>query len=292
MKVSVFFGLSLIFGACTVHDHSSHEGSGVQVTPAAQQQEMQHQPANEAKLPPAPPAPGKKLPPPSKPKSAPEPQQEESPPATDEAPDDAATDAEEVPATDEEMFDGCGPMEEPISCEWNYDCPPYEVPWMTNACSQGVCSHDPTAIEFNYTDADIDPSKLCVTIYRLRADGWWHGDTHSLPHTVPLELLCTSLEKDAYVSPQIAGQVLAKTKRVEFAFTWCGQDSDNLYFYPSAALKYSGFSVNFMPEYMKKQNKIGLNPDPIGKFPWSYIKGLGSDCGIYSGQGADQYLWD
>lgn len=222
------------------------------------------------------------------PKPTPPPAQPDAGASSDNAPDTEA----DAAATDEEEFEGCGPMgEEPVTCEWNYDCPPYDVSWMTNACVQGACVQDEVTAGFDYDHEGVDTSKLCVAIYRLRADGWWHSDQHKLPYSVPLEALCKSLEKNAYVSPQIADVVLQNTKRIEFAIVWCaGPQEENLYY----KLPFSGFDIKVLPEYTKHNFKVGFKTSPLDNFTSSYIKGLGALCHLYNHPNPSDsiYLWD
>lgn len=284
--------ISLLVTALFGCEVAPHDGADVQTTiensAAPTDQGNNEQPAAQNGPAPVPPKAD-----PSVPGPKPKPPEADAGSSTDTTPADKAdTSVTDESATDEEI-EGCGPMnDEPIACEWNYDCPPYDVPWMTNACVEGACVHDEVSVGFDYSFPSIDSSKLCVVIYRLRADGWWHGEEHNLPYSAPLKALCTSLEKDAYVSPQIADVVLAGTKRVEFAFVPCAgpQDENLIYDLPPSGLKIKEF-----PEYTSTVYKVGYNKDPLGGFEWSYIKGLGSDCWLYSAlpDGASNpYLWE
>ena len=261
--------------------------SDAQSGSAENQENNAETPAAESGPTPMPPKPGPGVP---APKPAPPPAQPDTDAGSNAAPDiEADAAATDEGATDEE-FEGCGPMgDEPIACEWNYDCPPYDVPWMTNMCVEGACAHDEVKIGFNYEYQGVDSSKLCVVIYRLRADGWWHGEEHELPYVTPLSKLCPSFEEDAYISPQIADVVLEGTKRLEFAIVPCAgpQDENLVYKLPPSGLKIQQF-----PEYMMNVYNIGVSKDPLGGFLWSYIKGLGATCWAFNNVGKNLYVWD
>lgn len=286
MKVSIWV-LGFVIGGCAAHDHSSHEGGGSVQEASAAQQEMQHQPSAEAKLPPAPPAPGKKLPPPSKPKPAPEPQQqEESPPATDEAPDDAVTDAEEVPATDEEMFDGCGPMGED-ECFTDQDCIQAAggaKPWTDYSCFGGTCIE--SKISYSFPQQFAETADEVLRIWSRDNTGSWMQTDIKLPTSIPLEELCEPLKKSNYSTWYLDGNlknhvmfnVVSKNIYGD-TYGWYGMANRLAYLESETMYLQQDFTVI--------EVKVGTSNVPG---PWAgYLTNLATQCAWYSLAPADYF---
>jgi len=284
MKVGLIWVLGLVIGGCATHDHSSHEGGGsVQETPTVQQQEVQHQPAAEAKLPPAQPAPSKKLPPPSKPNPAPQPQQEE-PPATDETPDDAATDTEESSATDEEMSGGCGPME--AECVIDNDCIPADPDliqlWTDYKCTDGMCVLTPITYTFKF-EGSADDEDDYLRMWVRTSDGYWEQKDYKLPVVLPLEQLCQPLKKSNYAKG--VGESLMYHQLFSVVSL---NSSQNVYAWHSLLDKkvWINFTtISFEEAWNVIAASLGGSIGPtVG-----YIKNLGGNCTVF-GLGPNEYF--
>lgn len=180
------------------------------------------------------------------------------------------------------------------ACIWNEDCYTDELgSWITNSCVEGVCVQGTPAVEFGYKSTTLDPANVCVRIRRLGSDGWWHAETFPLPHTEPLETLCMSLEKDAFIDPNISPDILAATKRINFSYTLCETAAED-YLNASDQLPFPGMTLRFLPTHTKNQLYIGTYKELVGGAIWAYIKGLGSKCHFYNhpNPNVTMYVWD
>lgn len=216
------------------------------------------------------------------PKPTPPPAQPDAGAGSDDASgtSEADTSATDEGATDEEEFEGCGPMDGPYLCEANADCPWADVPWTTNTCIQGQCLGGTPSISFGYTGAVSDPAGACIVISQLGPNGFWVTTSNPVPHEVQLEDLCVSLEKSAYIDPSIAPEIVAKVRRVMFTYTTCSPKKTGINL--DMELPWIGMDIKFLPKTEYTFVDVFQADDPVSNAEWGYIESLGSFCNKYN----------
>jgi len=286
MKRILIAGLVALIG-CEVAPHVAPD------TPSGGNEAVQNQggvdesPAGQSgpTPPPKKPDPGVPLPKPTPPPA----QQPDAGASSDNAPDTEADAAmTDEGATDEEEFEGCGPMgDEPVMCEWNNDCPFDGESWHTNACVDSVCVQDPPAIVFDYALNGVNPLGVCVQIKRLGSDGLWHKELHPTPYIPKLEDLCSSYRADAYIDPSITPALLVGIVRLSYNFIAC--DDTGTEVGVQTQLPWNGMSVWLAPKYLSYQFQFKAYKEPYDETQWVYISGLGNNCNDFD-QTATSYV--
>lgn len=290
MNRVLIVGLVALFG-CEVSPHVAPD------TPSGGNEAVQYQgsvgesPAAQSgpTPPPKKPGPGVPLPKPTPPPA----QQPDAGASSDDAPDTNADAAmTDEGATDEEEFEGCGPMDDgPYLCEANDDCPWADVPWTTNTCIQGQCLGGTPSISFGYTGAISDPSGACIVISQLGLNGFWVSTSNPVPYEVPLEDLCASLEKGAYIDPSIAPEIVAKLRRIIFTYTTCSPKKTGINL--DMQLPWIGMDIKFLPKTEYTFVDVFQADDPLSNAEWGYIESLGSFCDKYNHpQSSSLYILD